>query len=101
MADDAAIRGDAEQRIGMLLSQLRERFSTAEAEEVWSFLRVREYGLALETLASILVEEKKRIDPVVVQEIDDIARYMHLEGEAFLGLLHRSANPRHPLPVGS
>ncbi len=92
MVDYTAVWEDAEQRIRDLLAQLREQLSAAEVEEVSSFLRVREYGLALETLASILVEEKKRIDPAIAREIDRIAQHMHLGNEKFLRRLHQFAN---------
>jgi hypothetical protein len=98
VVDHTEVWEDAEQRIGGLLARLREQLSAGEVEEVSGFLRVREYGLALEALACILVDEKKRIGPAVVREIDGIARQMHLEGETFLGRLHQFAKSREVTP---
>jgi hypothetical protein len=99
VVDHTKVWADAEQRIGDLLARLRKQLSAGEVEEVSGFLREREYGLALEALACMLVDEKKRIELAVVREIDGIARHMHLEGEAFVGRLHQFAKS-HAAPPG-
>jgi hypothetical protein len=98
VVDHTEVWEEAEQRIGGLLARLREQLSAGAVEEVSGFLRVREYGLALEALACILVDEKKRIEPAIVREIDGIARHMHLGGETFLSRLHQFAKSREATP---
>jgi hypothetical protein len=88
--DHSALHAEVEQRIARLLRELRPQLNHDEEAEVVEFLAVREYGLALETLSAVLIDEKKRLDTRVVQEIDGIARLMGLRDQVFMQVLHTS-----------
>jgi hypothetical protein len=60
----------------------------AERAEVDRFLSAGEYGLALDTLSWILVDERKPIGPTTVREIDSLAAAMELQEEPFMHALH-------------
>jgi hypothetical protein len=91
-AEFSPVWDKAQTQIGHLLRGLRREFTPSEIGEVQTFLQVREYGLALETLSSILVEEKKPINRAVVHEIDKVARLLDLAGETFMVRLHQFAD---------
>lgn len=86
----ATLHADLEQRIAGLLSILANDLTPDEQREVLEFLDATEYGLALETLSGILVEENKRIDARVLYEFDEISSAMKLRDEAFMYHLHNT-----------
>lgn len=61
-----------------LLPNLREVFSGDEVSEVREFIDVGEYGLALDTLVDIFVEERKRAPAPVVAKVAELAGMMKL-----------------------
>jgi hypothetical protein len=67
-----------------LLSRLRLQLSRTEAAEVQEFLDAGEFGLALETLSAILVEEHKLVERVVLDEVSVIAVSMGLQDDLFM-----------------
>ncbi len=67
-----------------LMARVQAEFSLEEIQEVEENLEVGEYGLALETLSAIVVEEDKRIDDAAERLIDDLARMMHLTDSRIL-----------------
>ncbi|HEX5327662.1 MAG TPA: MafI family immunity protein [Acetobacteraceae bacterium] len=81
---------EMEAQIRDVLGALRGTLTATECSEVTTFLDAREYGVALGTLSWILVEESKRIDPGILQEIDRLAAGMHLRDERFMYDLHNS-----------
>jgi hypothetical protein len=60
----------------------------SERAEVDRFLSGGEYGLALDTLSWILVEEQKPIGSGTLREIDSLAEVMELREERFIRALH-------------
>jgi hypothetical protein len=75
-------------RIANLLGNLGDAIARSERAEVDRFLDVGEYGLALDTLSWILVEENKAIGQGVLREIDSLAEVMELREERFVQALH-------------
>jgi hypothetical protein len=73
-----------------LICNIAKVFSNSEISEVESFLVVGEYGLALETLIDIFVEEKKLAEPSVVSLITEIAIAMHLDPTIYVNKLPKS-----------
>lgn len=61
-----------------LLDRLAERLSAQELQEVDQFVRVGEYGLALQTLVDILVEEKKIVSSEIYGLIEAYAATMQM-----------------------
>jgi hypothetical protein len=55
--------------------------TASEASAVTDFLGVGEYGLALMTLADIIVEEGKQIPAEEYESIMELARQMRMHGE--------------------
>ncbi len=64
-----------------------------ERAEVDRFLDAGEYGLALDTLSWILVEEAKPISSDTLREIESLADAMDLAGDPFLDAV-RNARKR-------
>jgi len=62
-----------------LLSKVVDEFNPSEVAEVDEFIEAREYGLALETLAAILIDESKEFDGSVVETIQELALAMNME----------------------
>jgi hypothetical protein len=71
-----------------LLDALAGEMAESERAEVDRFLSAGEYGLALDTLSWILVDEKKPIGHGVLREIDGLAEVMKLREERFMHALH-------------
>lgn len=59
-----------------ILSSLAGTFSVSERSEVSEYIDVGEYGLALRTLADVVVEERKHLTIHVLRRIECIARAM-------------------------
>lgn len=57
-----------------------------EFKEVHDFIDVGEYGVALETLCGIVVEEKKRIHREKYQKISELGQMMGIEEDTWLQL---------------
>ncbi len=68
-----------EEQLRQILELLSTTFSESEAKEVVRFIDVGEYGIALETLCSILDEEKKSVSHEVYNQIDDVGRRMLMD----------------------
>ncbi|MFT7879339.1 MAG: MafI family immunity protein [Sulfurimonas sp.] len=62
-----------------LLNLLTDIFNEDEIQEVKEFIDVGEYGLALDTLIDIIVEEKKQVSENVLEIIYKLARIMSLD----------------------
>ncbi|MCD6035588.1 MAG: hypothetical protein K0R63_1329 [Rickettsiales bacterium] len=72
---------DLNTQINQLLEKLSIILTDKEVKEVVEFIDAAEYGLALETLFAILVEEKKMLNIDVWIEIESIARKMGIFDE--------------------
>jgi hypothetical protein len=72
-----------EHKLNMLLQMAAPQFSVSEVEEIRRFLRVGEYGLALETFSDVVVEEQKRISQEIVDKCREIAEEMQMPVEVY------------------
>jgi len=79
-------------RIAKLLSDQGGSWSPSERAEVERYLRAGEYGLALDTLSWILVEEKKPISRDALGEIESLADVMQLAQEPFVDAVRASVD---------
>jgi hypothetical protein len=79
---------ETEARMARLLSEVGQSFSDSERAEVLRFLKAGEYGLALETLSFILIEESKSVGAALLLGIDEAAVAMQLRDERFMCDLH-------------
>ena len=72
-----------------LLQDCNNFLSQSELDEVKHFLDFDEYGLALETLASICIEGEKKLPTNLISKIIDLAKHMDMQIEAtsHLGVL--------------
>jgi hypothetical protein len=90
MADMAGQDTQVATRIANLLNTLGQAMAESERAEVDRFLSAGEYGLALDTLSWILVDEQKPISHGVLREIDSLAEVMELREERFVHALHEA-----------
>jgi hypothetical protein len=90
---------ETEARMARLLSGMGESFSDSERAEVQAFLKVGEYGLALETLSFILIEESKPVGIALLRGIDEAAEAMQLRDERFMYDLHNFYDRQHGIVV--
>lgn len=79
---------DMESGLRALLSAVVSLFSASDITEVEEFIDAREYGLALQTLAAILLENSTHLDGQVVEKVQELAGAMGLyNDEAINGLV--------------
>ena len=79
---------DLEGGLRALLSAVSGPFSTSDIAEIEEFIDAREYGLALQTLAAILLENSARLDGQVIEKIQKLAGVMSLHSdEAINGIV--------------
>lgn len=78
-----------ERSFGRVLNSLDTELSAAERREVAGFIEVGEYGVALETLSALLVEEDKRITAAILAEIVGLAATMGIDHDAATKQLER------------
>lgn len=64
-----------------ILVMLESVLSTEESNEVGHFIDVGEYGLALEILSDLLIEEQKKIPQGAYEAMMQAARQMGIEQE--------------------
>jgi hypothetical protein len=84
MPDYSAHYAETDRLMRELLGRTEGLLSLSEVAEVHELLEAREYGLALESLASILVEERKHVSPEIARRVDALAAAMHLGGAPFV-----------------
>jgi hypothetical protein len=80
---------ELETRLGSILLMLGPQLSPEESWEVNHFLDVGEYGLALQTLTALLIEERKKIRRGTYNDIAGVANRMGMEREIALEDLQR------------
>jgi hypothetical protein len=80
---------EIEAQLESILLTLGPQLSPEESQEVSHFLYVGEYGLALQTLTDLLIEEKKKISISTYNDIVGVAKRMGIEREAALEDLER------------
>lgn len=75
-----------EKQLQSLISRQPALFSEGEVAEILHFIDVGEYGLALETLCDIILEEKKSIDAHTYHQIEELGRQMKMESPVWTRL---------------
>ncbi len=78
-----------EKGFASLLGRLDGKLSASEREEVTEFIDAGEYGIALETLSAILVEERKRFSVSVLREMAELAGIMGIRESVLTEELER------------
>jgi exopolysaccharide biosynthesis predicted pyruvyltransferase EpsI len=73
-----------------ILSQLGDTLSGSERQEVEEFVDVGEYGVALETLSFLIVEEEKRISRSTFHSIARLAEQMGISESVVTDKLHQA-----------
>ena len=79
-----------ERRLKALLDSLGATLSASERIEVEVFIQAGEYGIALETLCSILIEESKGIPERHLTEIRALGMSMELDPDTWAGVASSS-----------
>jgi len=79
---------ELDQAIRALLGVLERSFAADQLTEVHDFLDHREYGLALETIASFVVDDRIPIRPETVRQVDALAASMKMTGDRVMRRLH-------------
>ena len=72
-----------EESLLRLLVLLSVVFTDSERSEVQEFIDVGEYGIALETLVDIVLEEDKQIPDKVLMLVDELSDVMELDKAVF------------------
>ena len=72
-----------EQKFNSLLQAASTQLNSSELGEVRDFIRVGEYGLALETFIDIVVEERKQISSEIFDRCREIAEEMRMPVEVY------------------
>ena len=80
---------EVEARLGTILLTLGSQMSFEESRQVSHFLYVGEYGLALQTLTELLIEERKKISIGTYNDVVGVAKGMAIEPEIALEDLQR------------
>ncbi|MGM0562956.1 MAG: MafI family immunity protein [Pseudomonadota bacterium] len=71
-----------ENLLSRLLGQLLDVFTDSEKAEIQDFIDAGEYGLALETLADIVIEENRKISGESMRLVFKLADAMQLDKRA-------------------
>jgi hypothetical protein len=88
MAYYSAHYAELDQAIRALLGVLERSFAADQLAEVRDYLHHREYGLALETIASVVVDDRIPIRPETVRQVDALAASMKMTGDRVMRRLH-------------
>jgi len=83
-----------ERFLDALLADLSSTLSSTERAEVVEFIDVGEYGIALETLVALIVEEHKQISLPIFQRIIALAESMGLRETIPIVALRRQVKAR-------
>jgi hypothetical protein len=82
---------ELDQAIRALLGVLERSFAADQLTEVHDYLDHREYGLALATIASVVVDDRIPIRPETVRQVDALAFSMKMTGDRVMRRLHAYA----------
>jgi hypothetical protein len=77
------------QKLLSLLYLFRSNFTDSELKEVEDFIDHGEYGLALETFCSIVVEENKPIGTIAIARVKELASLMSMSDDVWKKLSNR------------
>ncbi|MCG7539173.1 MafI family immunity protein [Pseudoalteromonas sp. CO348] len=69
------------EELTLLLNSFQSTFTEEELDEVWDFIQVNEYKLALETICAIFFEESKPITRKQLDSIKTVAQNMTIDPE--------------------
>ena len=78
MVDYSGHHTELARAIRALLDVFARSFTADQLAEVSEYLEHREYGLALATIASVVVDDRIPIRPKTVREVDHLAASMHM-----------------------
>jgi hypothetical protein len=95
MSDYSRLYAATEERMSGLLADVASFITRSDYEEVASFVHAREYGLALETLACVLVADDKPVGISLLHAMDEAAVSMRLRDEPFMRDLHSFYDRQH------
>jgi hypothetical protein len=98
VTDYSHLHDDLAARLTLVLADLSDVLTHPEKAEVLQFLEVREYGLALDTLSHILVDEQKAIGSDILSDLDHISEAMNLQDAPFMLALHDAFGDRLAAP---
>jgi hypothetical protein len=70
-----------EQDILAILATLQDTLDAAETKEVRDFVEPGEYGIAFETLCSILGDRRAPISPAMLDKLTDLGQRMGIDEE--------------------
>jgi hypothetical protein len=65
--------------LAVILQEMSTLFTNDEAKEVFDFIEVGEYGLALQTFVDVVLEEDKKIPATVLQMIEQLSEAMEMQ----------------------
>jgi len=66
-----------------ILAALQDTLDDAETKEVRDFVEPGEYGVAFETLCSILGDKHAQISPTLVDKLTEVGRRMGIDEETW------------------
>lgn len=72
---------EIEAKLFELIDMLETCFTQPELDEVIEFIKYNEYGLALDTVVDIIIEEDKRISNDILNVIIKLSDIMDLDSE--------------------
>jgi len=94
MAIDTGYFEGLEKRFDELLKKLEGTFSVEEVQEVREFIDNREFGIAVETVVDIAIEEGIELPQSLLDELRDIFLTMHVAPpERLQSIQTKSVNP--------
>ena len=82
-----------ERQFEMVLDALAGQLSPTERSEVVEFIDVGEFGIALETLSSLLIEERKQIPAVAFTQMIELADSMEIRASTITEELRSQVIP--------
>jgi hypothetical protein len=80
---------DVERLFSELLAGSASLLTSAEQDAIQNYIDNREYGLALETLVDIFVEEAKAPTEIVLSTVVALSNRMAIDPESFLERLRQ------------
>jgi hypothetical protein len=75
-----------EKKLTAIVDDLANALATDEREEVTGYVKVNEFGIALETLCSILGEKQIGVPSTVISLIQDVGTQMGMDSATWNGL---------------
>ncbi|AKL12528.1 TPA: MafI family immunity protein [Kluyvera intermedia] len=73
---------EIEAKLFELIDMLKTCFTQTELDEVIEFIKYNEYGLALDTVIDIIIEEDKKINNDILNMMIKLSNIMNLDSES-------------------